>query len=55
MAIDLYLAVGTLGVFVGNYLHSFHKAMPEERHLVKKVILSHLVVFVLLFLVFMIK
>ncbi|MBW2977762.1 hypothetical protein KY331_02870 [Candidatus Woesearchaeota archaeon] len=55
MAIDLYLAIVTLGIFIGTYLHSFHKAMPEEHHVIKKAIMSHLVLFVLLFLVFMIK
>jgi len=55
MAIDLYLAVLTLGIFVGNYLHSFNKALPEEHHIIKKLVISHLVLLVLLFLVFIVK
>lgn len=55
MAVDLYLAIATLGIFFGTYLHSFHKALPEEHHVIKKAIISHFVLFVLLFLVFMIK
>lgn len=55
MAVDLYLTIGALGIFVGNYLHSFHKSMPEERHVIKKAILSHLVLFVLFFLIFIVK
>jgi len=55
MAIDLYLAVATLGLFVGTYLHSFHKAMPEEHHIFKKAFISHLVLLSLLFLIFMLK